>query len=114
MAVFSASGKMPESIDVLTMLRMSPITLSNTSLRKGVGIVSSGQEVDVICNMVLRSSSSSILQNEIRLPLDLSTLFSRAFELDFIVMPARMFEILFSKNDANSLHLAFEAGSDCL
>ena len=89
-------------------------------LRNGVGIASSEQEDDVICDMVLRSSSSSIAQNDTRLPLDLPMLLHMApltafaFVTVLFIIPARMLTILLSKKDANSLHFALEAGSDCL
>ena len=68
-----------------------------------MGIVSSEQDDDVICDIVLRSCISLIGLKEASLPLGLSTLPSMApLAVATALMPARIFKKLFSKKEANS------------
>ena len=119
MAIFRTSGKTPESRDLFTIFEMSPITDAKVSLRKGVGIMSSEQEEEVICVMVLCSSLSLTAEKETRLPLGLTVLpqmapYMVSLVVIFFVMSARILDILLLKNKANSSHLSLDAGSDCL
>ena len=65
-ALFRLEGKTPVEMEQFKMYKMDGPTVSKTSLRNLVGMVSSGQEEDFMCVIVSISVLSDICWNVVR------------------------------------------------
>ena len=66
MVILRESGKMPNSNEQLTMSSTSTTRLSNTSLKKEVGMASREQVDEFILRIILRNSALLILEKDVR------------------------------------------------